>query len=210
MAVGRSGLAVEVDVGGLSAFESMALVRALEVVPVHEELELVFEFLDRGVDSAAHGRLIELVEQGLVETFAASIGPGMARLDELEPDVEALGELVEGMVAVALVVFPAGRGELGAVVLQQAMDAQVFGFGHEMVLDEVACVVCVAGRVELDHAVAGGQIDGEAVVDWADALDAADEKGVLSPALSRIGHFQVSRFGFLAGGLNLRLRDDLS
>ena len=210
VAVGRRCLAVEVDVGGASAFEPMALVRALEVVPVHEELEVVFQFLERGVDFAAHGWLIELVEQGLVETFAAPIGPGMARLDEVEPDVEALGELVERMVAVALVVFPSSRGELGAVVLQEAMDAEVFGFGHEMVLDEVAHVVRVSCGVELDHGVTGGQIDGEVVVDRADALDAADQKGVLSPALAGVGDVEMASFGAFSGGLEFGLGDDLA
>ena len=205
MAVGRRCLAAEVDVGGSSAFESITLVGALEVVPVHEELEFVLEFLDRGVDLAAHGWLIEFVKQSLVETFAASIGPGMARLDELEPDMEALGELVEGMVTATLLVPPAGRGELGAVVLQEAMDAEVLGFGHEMVLDEVARVVRVSCGVELDHCVAGGQIDGEAVVDRADALDAADQKGVLSPALAGVGDVEMASFGPFSGGLEFGL-----
>jgi len=95
----------------------MALVGSVEVVPVHEELQIVFEFVQTGVDLLAQSGMVEFVQQGLVQPFAASVGPGVAGFDERKPNAEFVGLVVERMVAAPQLVLPACGGELGAIVL---------------------------------------------------------------------------------------------
>ena len=60
----------------------------MEVVPGHEELEIVVEFLDRSVNFGCESRDVELVEERLMKALTGAVGPWMSGFDERETDTE--------------------------------------------------------------------------------------------------------------------------
>ena len=71
------GSPAEIDLGGGAAFEPIALMGAMMIVPSHKKLQIVVQIFKRGIDLLAKGRDVEFVEEGLMEPFAGAIRPSM-------------------------------------------------------------------------------------------------------------------------------------
>lgn len=150
------------------------------------------------------------MQQGLMQTFGATVGPRMTRFDESQGHAQACGRMVERMAAFAAFVAPASGGVFGAVVLQQGLNPGSPSLGQQVVFEKVAGMFGLASGVDFGDGKAGGDVDGQVVVDVADVLEPADEEGVLAPDAAGPGRFDVPSFGFFASRFEFGLGDDLT
>lgn len=106
-------------------------------------------------------------------------GPMISQLD-----IEAISQIVQRMIGMAAFVFPGGGGKFGSVVLQAAMHAQVFRFREQMMFEKITGVFGRSRRVEGGNGEARSDIDGQVMIDRANAFEAAEQKRVLAPVMA--------------------------
>ena len=183
----------------------------LVVVPKQKQLQVIFQLLNGRVNLAAHRRYVKLVHQRLMQPFTRTVGPGVAGLDKGQFDAKFRGQAFVGVVrSTGSRITPLGRGELGAIVQQATVDAEILCLGNQLMLQEVAGMLCLARGAQRGDSVTGNDIDGQVMVNRADALEPADEEGVLTPELAGVGHFEVAGLGLLSGSLQFVLGNDLA
>ena len=85
---------------------------SLEVVVIHEFVQIFLQLFDRGVYLFSQGNAVEFIEDCLVKPFGVTISPGMLRPGEVLPDIVSLTGLLE------LVIGPGEvGGEFSSIVL---------------------------------------------------------------------------------------------
>jgi len=198
------------DLGWSASLDSESLMGSLVIVPVQVELQVVVERLDRAVDLLAEGWDVKLMQQGLMKPFCAAVGPSVTWLNESQLHAQAAGQVVEWMTAFTTLVSPTSRGVLGPIILQQGLNTSPTGLGHQVMFEEVAGVLGLAGGVDLDHSEARGNIDGQVVVNVAEVLEPSDQKGVLAPHCAGAGSRNMPSFRGFPSRFQFCLGDDLT
>jgi len=168
------------------SLQPIALVASLEVVVLHELVEISLDLIDVLVPGGSSGDAEALVEQGSVHPLDKAVGAGRADLGLAMLDAFHRGKQFEG-------VFFRDAAELPPVVGEDGPDgdAQLFVEGQHAVVEQIAGGDRHLRVVDLGKRQRAEDVNNDLDVDLADALQGSPVEGVLAEQLARPGGFDV-------------------
>ena len=167
--------------------QTVALMAPLQVVVLHEAIEVTLNLLGRGVRGGAAGDAEALVEQRAIHAFDEAVGARRPDLGGAMVDVLQGEQQLVGMLLGTATVFPAIVGEDRAYD-----DPEGLGEGEDAIVEQIARGGRHLGGVDLGEGERAEDVDDDLDVDLADALEGTPVEGVLVEQLTRPRGFDMA------------------